>query len=314
MKDIRIVFMGTPDFAVATLKALVDADYNIVGVITAPDRPAGRGRKINESAVKKYALSKGLHIMQPTNLKNAEFLNELEALSADLQIVVAFRMLPVQVWSKPRLGTFNLHASLLPDYRGAAPINWAIINGENKTGVSTFYINEDIDTGSILKQKTVSIGLTDSAGDLHDRLMDAGSKLVLETVEMILTKKAKPIAQEKRQFKIAPKLNKENCRINWGLTKLEIYNHIRGLSPYPGSWTILQNGQEQIELKIYETEMLEEDHELDAGTLIKSKKNLKVAVKDGFINILELKMAGKRKMEAQSLINGYEFKQDSKLI
>ena len=198
MKDTRIVFMGTPDFAVATLKALVDADYNIVGVITAPDRPAGRGRKINESAVKKYALSKGLHIMQPTNLKNAEFLNELEALSADLQIVVAFRMLPVQVWSKPRLGTFNLHASLLPDYRGAAPINWAIINGENKTGVSTFYINEDIDTGSILKQKTVSIGLTDSAGDLHDRLMDAGSKLVLETVEMILTKKAKPIAQEKR--------------------------------------------------------------------------------------------------------------------
>lgn len=314
MKDIRIVFMGTPDFAVASLKALVEAGYNVVGVITAPDRPAGRGRKLNESAVKKYALSKSLHIMQPTNLKNTEFLNELDALSIDLQIVVAFRMLPVQVWSKPELGTFNLHASLLPDYRGAAPINWAIINGETKTGVSTFYINEDIDTGSILKQETVSIGVADSAGDLHDRLMDIGSKLVLDTVKMIQSGKAKPVAQEARMFNDAPKLNKENCRIIWSLPKLQIYNHIRGLSPYPGSWTILDNQGEQVELKIYRTEMLEEEHELEAGTIVKSKKNLKVAVQGGFIDILELKMAGKRKMDAVSLINGYEFNPDSKLI
>jgi methionyl-tRNA formyltransferase len=252
--------------------------------------------------------------MQPTNLKNTEFLNELDALSIDLQIVVACRMLPVQVWSKPKLGTFNLHASLLPDYRGAAPINWAIINGETKTGVSTFYINEDIDTGSILKQETVSIGETDSAGDLHDKLMDIGSKLVLDTVKMIQSGKAKPVAQESKMFKEAPKLNKENCRINWSRPKLRIYNHIRGLNPYPGSWTILDNQGEQIELKIYQTEMLEEEHELEAGTIVKSKKNLKVAVQDGFIDILELKMAGKRKMDAVSLINGFEFKQDCKLI
>jgi len=314
MKDIRIVFMGTPDFAVASLKALVEAGYNVVGVITAPDRPAGRGRKLNESAVKKYALSKSLHIMQPTNLKNTEFLNELDALSIDLQIVVAFRMLPVVVWSKPKFGTFNLHASLLPDYRGAAPINWAIINGETKTGVSTFYINEDIDTGSILKQETVSIGGTDSAGDLHDKLMDIGSKLVLDTVEMIQSGKAKPVAQEAKMSKEAPKLNKENCRINWSWPKIRIYNHIRGLSPYPGSWTILDNQGEQVELKIYQTAMLEEEHELEAGTIVTSKKNLKVAVQDGFIDILELKMAGKRKMDAISLINGFKFKQDCKLI
>lgn len=314
MKNIRILFMGTPDFAVASLKALVEADYNIVGVITAPDKPAGRGRKLNESAIKKYALSKGLHIMQPTNLKNTAFLDELEALSIDLQVVVAFRMLPVQVWSKPKLGTFNLHASLLPDYRGAAPINWAIINGENKTGVSTFYINEDIDTGSILKQEAVSIELTDTAGDLHDKLMEIGSKVVLETVEMIQNGEANPVAQENRTFKPAPKLHKENCRINWRLPKVQIYNHIRGLSPYPGAWTVLQNEGEQIEVKIYKTAMLEEVHELEAGKVMISKKHLKVAVQDGLIEILELKMAGKRKMDALSLINGFEFKQDSKLI
>lgn len=314
MKDMRIVFMGTPDFAVGSLKTLVEAGYNIVGVITAPDRPAGRGRKLNESAVKKYALSKGLHILQPTNLKNTEFLNELDALSIDLQVVVAFRMLPVVVWSKPKLGTFNLHASLLPDYRGAAPINWAIINGETKTGVSTFFINEDIDTGSLLKQEVVSIGMTDSAGDLHDRLMSVGSKLVLETVKMIQNGKANPVAQESREFKSAPKLNKENCRINWEMPKHQIYNHIRGLCPYPGSWTILENDGEQIELKVYKTEMLEETHDLEPGMIVKSKKNLKIAVQDGFIDILELKMAGKRKMDAVSLINGYEFKPNCKLI
>ena len=310
----RIVFMGTPEFAVTSLEALVDAGYNIVGVITAPDKPAGRGRKINESAVKKYALSKELHIMQPTNLKNPDFLKELISLDIDLQIVVAFRMLPVEVWSNPKFGTFNLHASLLPDYRGAAPINWAIMNGETKTGVTTFYINEDIDTGAILKQESVAINATESAGDLHDKLMTLGSKLIMDTIEMIRTGKAKPVQQEEKKPKLAPKLNKDNCRINWELPKLQIYNQIRGLCPYPGAWTILENGGEQIELKIYETRILVEPHKLKNGTIIKSKKNIKIAVQDGFLDILELKLAGKRKMDALSLINGYEFKADCKMI
>jgi len=310
----RIVFMGTPEFAVTALEALVDAGYNIVGVITAPDKPAGRGRKINESAVKKYALSKGLHIMQPTNLKNPDFLKELISLDIDLQIVVAFRMLPVEVWSNPKFGTFNLHASLLPDYRGAAPINWAIINGETKSGVSTFYINEDIDTGAILKQESVAINATETAGDLHDKLMTLGSKLILDTVELIRSGKAKPVKQEEKKPKLAPKLNKDNCRINWENPKLQIYNQIRGLCPYPGAWTILENGGEQIELKIYETRILDEPHQLKNGTIIKSKKNIKIAVQDGFLDILELKLAGKRKMDTLSLINGYEFKDDCKMI
>ncbi len=310
----RIVFMGTPEFAVTSLEALVDAGYNIVGVITAPDKPAGRGRKINESAVKKYALSKGLHIMQPTNLKNPDFLKELSSLEIDLQIVVAFRMLPVEVWSSPKFGTFNLHASLLPDYRGAAPINWAIINGETKTGVSTFYINEDIDTGAVLKQESVAINATETAGDLHDKLMTLGSKLILDTVEMIRMGKDKPVKQEEKKPKLAPKLNKDNCRINWEHPKLQIYNQIRGLCPYPAAWTILENAGEQIELKIYETRILDESHKLKNGTIVKSKKNIKIAVQDGFIDILELKLAGKRKMDVLSLINGYEFKAECKMI
>ena len=314
MKDIRIVFMGTPEFAVASLKALVDNGYRIAGVVTAPDKPSGRGRKLNESAVKKYASSHGLYVMQPTNLKDPDFLSELESLAADLQIVVAFRMLPVQVWSKPKLGTFNLHASLLPDYRGAAPINWAIINGESETGVTTFFINEDIDSGAILKQTRVPISTTESAGTLHDKLMTTGSQLVLDTVEMICEGKADPIKQEAKKFKIAPKLNKDNCRINWEWPMLKVYNHIRGLSPYPGAWTILENGGEHIELKIYQTAMIEEMHHLQPGGLIISKKHIKVAVKNGFIDILELKMAGKRHMDAPSLLNGYVFKADCKMI
>lgn len=314
MKDIRIVFMGTPDFAVASLKELVESGYNIVGVITAPDRPAGRGRKLNQSAVKKYASSQGLEVFQPTNLKDPVFLNQLDALKPDLQIVVAFRMLPVQVWSKPKLGTFNLHASLLPDYRGAAPINWAIINGESQTGVTTFFINEDIDTGAILKQEPISIGPEETAGELHDKLMATGSKLVLDTVEMILEGHANPIPQKNKPVKMAPKLNKENCRIDWQLPKKKIFDQIRGLSPYPGAWTMLENGTETIELKIYRTKLIDEAHQEEAGSLLISKKNIMVAVAGGFIDILELKMAGKRKMDALSLRNGYDFKENCKLI
>ena len=306
--------MGTPDFAVASLKDLVESGYNIVGVITAPDRHAGRGRKLNQSAVKKYATSQGLEVLLPTNLKDPVFLNQLDTLKPDLQIVVAFRMLPVQVWSKPKLGTFNLHASLLPDYRGAAPINWAVINGETETGVTTFFINEDIDTGAVLKQEHISIGPSETAGELHDELMALGSKLVLDTVEMIVDGHANPIPQDNKPAKMAPKLNKENCRINWNLPKNKIFDQIRGLSPYPGAWTMLHNGKETIELKIYRTEMIDEAHQKEPGSLLISKKNIKVAVAGGYIDILELKMAGKRKMDARSLRNGYDFKENCKLI
>lgn len=314
MKDLRIVFMGTPDFAVATLDALIQAGHNIVAVITAPDRPAGRGRKLNQSAVKKYALTKDLKILQPTNLKNTDFLSELKNLHIDLQIVVAFRMLPKQVWSMPEYGTFNLHASLLPDYRGAAPINWAIINGDKKTGVTTFFINEDIDTGAIIKQESISIEADMSAGELHDKLMVAGSQVVLETVRMIQKGDVTPKNQKEGNYRPAPKLNKENCRISWNLPMQQVYNHIRGLSPFPAAWTILDNKDQQIELKIYNGLMIDETHNLNPGTIVFSKKNLRVAVANGFIEITDLKMAGKRRMDIISLLNGYEFKSGCKLI
>jgi len=314
MKDLRIIFMGTPDFAVATLDALVKAKKNVIAVITAPDKPAGRGRKINQSAVKKYAVTNELLVLQPTNLKNPDFLNELEKLEADLQIVVAFRMLPRQVWAMPKHGTFNLHASLLPDYRGAAPINWAIINGDTKTGVTTFFINEDIDTGAIIKQETIEIAATTSVGVLHDQLMNLGSKVVVETVEMIEGGNINPLKQQSGTFRPAPKLNKENCRINWNNPSQSIYNHIRGLNPYPGAWTVLENNKEQIEVKIYDGLILEEPHQYPIGHLVVSKKKMLVALKEGFFEIKDLKLAGKRRMETISLLNGYEFHNGSKVF
>lgn len=314
MKDPRIVFMGTPDFAVASLNALVEANKNIVAVITAPDKPSGRGRKINQSAIKKYALSKDIRILQPTNLKDEGFLNELKALKADLQIVVAFRMLPKLVWDMPELGTFNLHASLLPDYRGAAPINWAIINGEKKTGVTTFFLNEDIDTGAIIQQESLPVSNTISAGALHDQLMDLGSKTVVETVDLIMTGNLEPQKQKSGSFKEAPKLHKGNCKIDWHQSGISIYNHIRGLNPYPGAWTLLENHGNQIELKIYESELIDEPHEFEIGHLIISKKHIRVALKDGQLDIKDLKLAGKRRMDAASLLNGYEFDRGSKMF
>ena len=314
MKDLRIIFMGTPDFAVATLDALVAEGKNVVGVITAPDKPAGRGRKINQSAVKKYAISNSLHILQPTNLKDLDFLNELKALEADLQIVVAFRMLPKQVWAMPKQGTFNLHASLLPDYRGAAPINWAIINGDTQTGVTTFFINEDIDTGAIIKQESQVISETASVGLLHDQLMILGSKVVVETVALIETDTVKPIKQEAGTFRPAPKLNKENCRIDWTKPAKSIHNHIRGLNPYPGAWTILENNKEQVEVKVYDGLVSEEAHQYPIGHLVISKKKMLVALKEGFYEIKDLKLAGKRRMETISLLNGYDFHNESKVF
>lgn len=314
MSQLRIIFMGTPEFAVASLKALVDRGYTIVGVITAPDRHAGRGRKIRQSAVKEYALSQNLKVLQPTNLKSPEFIEDLKSLKADLQIVVAFRMLPEVVFAMPKLGTFNLHGSLLPEYRGAAPINWAIINGENQTGVTTFFINKNIDTGSIILQKEIDIGATESAGVLHDRLMELGSNLVHTTVQLIEKGNFKTVIQTDEDTKPAPKLDKLNCKIDWNETLLNIHNKIRGLSPYPGAWTTLINKEDKIELKLYKSEMIEEAHNFSPGSLLHSKKELKIAVKNGFINILELKMAGKRKMDAVSLLNGFTFHEESSVV
>lgn len=313
-KQANIVFMGTPDFAVGSLQALCDEGFHIVAVITAPDRQAGRGRKLNQSAVKKFALANNLKLLQPTNLKDPDFLNELNSLEPDLQVVVAFRMLPKSVWEIPKFGTFNLHASLLPQYRGAAPINWAIINGEQETGVSTFFINEAIDEGAIIHQERVKIGSEDTAGELHDELMKLGSQLVVKTVRGILNNEVEAVKQEDKNFSLAPKLNKDNCRINWQDSVSHVHNHIRGLSPYPGAWTELINADQKIELKIYKSRILEEQHSLEPGNLIVSKKQIKVSLPDGTLEILELKLAGKRKMDSSSLLNGYVFSNDSKMI
>ncbi len=307
--------MGTPDFAVATLKTLVENDYNIVGVITAPDKPAGRGRKLNESAVKQYAKSKALTILQPTNLKNEGFLDELKALKANLQIVVAFRMLPKVVWQMPEYGTFNLHASLLPSYRGAAPINWAIINGETKTGVSTFFIDEKIDTGDMILQETVDIKPDENAGTLHDTLMEIGSKLVLKTVGSIKDGTVETVPQtETKDIKTAYKLNKDNCKIDWKEPIDNIYNHIRGLSPYPAAWCTLINNEDTLDVKLYNVEKELEPHKLEIGSIISTKKELKVAVTNGYIIIKEIKLPGKRTMDVKSLLNGYAFNENAKML
>jgi len=315
MRDLRIVFMGTPDFAVATLKTLVENNYNIVGVITAPDKPSGRGRKLNESAVKQYAKSTGLNILQPTNLKNKDFIDELKVLKANLQIVVAFRMLPKVVWQMPKYGTFNLHASLLPNYRGAAPINWAVINGETKTGVSTFFIDEKIDTGEMILQQEIEINLDENAGSLHDKLMVVGSQLVLSTVSLIEKGKVKTTPQiDSDAIKTAHKLNKENCKIDWNDSLDNIYNLIRGLSPYPAAWCTLINGEEKLDIKIYKAEKEKTTHTLEIGAVVSNKKELKVAITNGYIIIKEIKLPGKRTMDVKSLLNGYTFHTDAKML
>ncbi len=307
--------MGTPDFAVATLATLVENDHTVVGVITAPDRPAGRGRKLQESAVKKYAVEKGLTILQPTNLKNEEFLSELEALNANLQIVVAFRMLPKAVWKMPELGTFNLHASLLPSYRGAAPINWAIINGETETGVTTFFIDDKIDTGEIIQQERIPIEPDDTAGVLHDKLMKVGANLVLNTVQQIGEGNAQTQKQpDTKELKSAYKIFKDTCEIDWKKPINDIYNHIRGLSPYPASWTTLTNGDESIFLKIYEASREVDKHELQPGTIVFDKTELKVAVDGGYIKLLEIQLPGKRKMKTSDVLNGLKLTKTARVM
>jgi methionyl-tRNA formyltransferase len=315
IEKLRIVFMGTPDFAVATLATLVENDHTVVGVITAPDRPAGRGRKLQESAVKKYAIEKGLTILQPTNLKNEEFLSELEALNANLQIVVAFRMLPKAVWKMPELGTFNLHASLLPSYRGAAPINWAIINGETETGVTTFFIDDKIDTGEIIQQERIPIEPDDTAGALHDKLMKVGANLVLNTVQQIGEGNVQTQKQpDTKELKSAYKIFKDTCEIDWKKPINDVYNHIRGLSPYPASGTTLTNGDESIFLKIYEASREVDKHELQPGTIVFDKTELKVAVDGGYIKLLEIQLPGKRKMKTSDVLNGLKLTKTARVM
>jgi methionyl-tRNA formyltransferase len=313
--ELRIVFMGTPDFAVGILKEMVNAGKKIVGVITAPDKPAGRGRKLMASAVKEYAVSQNLKILQPTNLKDESFLKELKDLNANLQVVVAFRMLPKVVWQMPEFGTFNLHASLLPQYRGAAPINWAIINNEKKTGVTTFFIDEKIDTGSIISNKEVEIESKETSETLHDKLMQRGSELVLETLQLIENGNINPQPQPNSiDLKEAPKLTPENTQIDWSKTGKEIDSFIRGLSPYPVAWTTLYNNGEELKTKIYSARFENTEHNLTPGTIKTSKKEVKVACLDGYILIEEIQLPGKRKMDISSLLNGYSFEEDSKLL
>ncbi len=316
MKNLRILFMGTPAFAVHALEKIIDKGFNVVGVVTAPDKPAGRGRKLQQSAVKEVALSQNLPVLQPTNLKAEEFEQELKNLNPNLQVVVAFRMLPKKVWQFPKYGTFNLHASLLPQYRGAAPINWAIIHGEEKTGVTTFFIDEKIDTGLILLQKEVNISKEDNAGSLHDKLMQAGANLIIETLELLAEEKEiKTVPQSNsKNLKTAYKLDKNNTRIDWNKPGEEIQNLIRGLSPYPVAWTVLQNGDKELKCKIYKSIFLEEEHSFKNATIIQEDKTLKVAVKEGLLQLIEIQLPGKRKMPVKDLLNGFEIKPNAKML
>lgn len=314
MNKLRIVFMGTPDFAVGILDTLVQRSYTIVGVITAPDKPAGRGRKLQESAVKRYAVEHNLKILQPTNLKNEAFLQELKDLRPNLQIIVAFRMLPKVVWEIPEYGTFNLHASLLPDYRGAAPINWAIINGETKTGVTTFFIDDKIDTGEIILQSEIAIAPNDTAGTLHDKLMNLGADVVLDTVKEIEVGKITTKKQPNTPIeKVAYKIHKETCEINWEEPIDKIYNQIRGLSPYPAAWTTLFNNDEALFLKVYEVAIEQEKHSYKTKTVLFDKKTIKIAVVGGFIQLLEIQLPGKRKMKTQDVLNGLKLDQNAQV-
>lgn len=315
MEKLKIVFMGTPEFAVGILDTLIKNNYNVVGVITAADKPAGRGQKIKYSAVKEYALANNLTLLQPTNLKNEGFLSELKALNANLQIVVAFRMLPEVVWKMPEFGTFNLHASLLPNYRGAAPINWAIINGDTKTGVTTFFIDDKIDTGAMILSSETEIDSEENAGNLHDRLMQLGSGTVLETLKLIEKGNVTTtIQKDNPEIKTAYKLNKENCKIDWTKSAEEIYNLIRGLSPYPSAWCFFQDKNEEWNVKIHEAKMILENHTIATGTLICSKKEMKIAVKDGYIQVISLQFPGKKKMNVGELLNGITFSEEAKVV
>ena len=310
--NLRIVFMGTPDFAVASLDALVMAGFNIVGVVTAPDKPAGRGMKLTESAVKKYAVEKGLHILQPEKLKNPEFIEQLRALKADLQIVVAFRMLPEIVWNMPPLGTVNLHGSLLPQYRGAAPIHWAVINGEKETGVTTFKLKHEIDTGDILLQKSFPIGEDETTGEVHDKMKLIGAAVLVETVKGLATGSLHEVAQssvvssELSVLKHAPKIFTETCQINWEQAVDLLHNFIRGLSPFPGALTKLDDKI----LKAYRSKKETAAHNHPTGKVFSDGKTfIKFACTDGYIHITDLQLEGKKRMLVEDFLRGYPMKE-----
>lgn len=309
--------MGTPEFAVESLRCLVEGGYNVVGVITMPDKPAGRGHKLQYSAVKQYALEHDLPLLQPEKLKDEAFLEALRAWKADLQIVVAFRMLPEVVWNMPRLGTFNLHASLLPQYRGAAPINWAVINGDTETGVTTFFLKHEIDTGEIIRQVRVPIADTDDVGTVHDRLMTLGGRVVTETVDDILAGTVKSIPQEQLattgELRPSPKIFKDTCRIDWNQPVKRIYDFVRGLSPYPAAWTeLVQPDGSVLVLKIFQTEKIIKPHNLQPGTLeTDGKTYLRVAAADGFVGICSLQLPGKKRLNTDELLRGFRLNPES---
>lgn len=313
-EELRIVYMGTPDFAVESLKCLVEGGYNVVGVITMPDKPMGRhGSVLQPSPVKTYAVEHGLKVLQPVKLKDETFIEELRLLHADLQIVVAFRMLPEVVWNMPRLGTFNLHASLLPQYRGAAPLNWAIINGETETGITTFFLKHEIDTGQVIQQVRIPIEDTDNVGIIHDKLMMLGGQLVTETVDNILTDNIHPVEQSVLadsigELKPAPKIFRETCRIDWQQkdTK-QIYDFIRGLCPYPAAWTELHTNDKTYEVKIYEATKEISNHAGSIGDILTDGKTfLKVKTSDGYISIQNLQLSGKKKMAVSDFLRGFK--------
>ena len=315
-EDLRIVYMGTPDFAVESLRCLVEGGYNVVGVITMPYKPAGRGHKLQFSPVKQYALEHSLPLLQPEKLKDEAFVEALREWKADLQIVVAFRMLPEVVWNMPRLGTFNLHASLLPQYRGAAPINWAVINGDTETGITTFFLRHEIDTGEVIQQVRIPIADTDDVGIVHDKLMMLGGKLVTETVDAILNDAVKPIPQEEMavvgELRPAPKIFKDTCRIDWNQPVKRIYDFIRGLSPYPAAWSeLVQPDGETVVMKIFETEKIIQSHQLTPGTLLTDGKTyIHVAAADGIIGIRALQLPGKKRLKTAELLRGFRLTEE----
>jgi len=315
-KDLRIVYMGTPDFAVEPLRCLIDGGYNVVGVITMPDKPAGRGHKLQLSPVKQYALDNHLPLLQPEKLKDEDFVQALRQWKADLQVVVAFRMLPEVVWNMPRLGTFNLHASLLPQYRGAAPINWAVINGDTETGITTFFLTHEIDTGKVIQQVSIPIDDTDNVEVVHDKLMLLGGKLVVETIEAILHGDVKPMPQEEMavigELRPAPKIFKDTCQINWAQPTKRVYDFIRGLSPYPAAWTTLKypNGEEVI-VKIFESEKIDKACEVAPGTILTDDKSyVEVATSDGFISVKSLQLPGKKRLRTEEFLRGFKLTEE----
>ena len=314
-EELKIIFFGTPDFAVESLSRLVDGGYNVAAVVTMPDKPAGRGRQLQESDVKRYAVEHGLPVLQPVSLKDEAFIEELHSFNAQLFIVIAFRMLPEAVWQMPPLGTFNLHASLLPRYRGAAPINWAVMNGDSETGVTTFFLKHEIDTGDVIQQRSCPIGRHENVEDIHDRLMVMGADMVIETVDAIIAGTVKPIPQDQmlttgQQPTPAPKIFKETCRIDWTRPAEQVYNHIRGLSPYPAAWASLMDETDNIvtTLKIYKTSEPQPygngEHPV-AGTILADRKTMRIACADGWLEILSLQQSGKKRMDTDAFLRGF---------